>query len=137
LFLMEWEGFSHIKDFNLSQRTHFTMGSQTVQMSVGVLSVMLGIIMVTLVLSTGGIDASNEKSAPKCQLIDSNLRSSAMYFTRFCKSGNMPGITGPIIAIGQTVNNKFDGSPSRIGLNLTPREIYKLACVVRCQELDL
>jgi hypothetical protein len=132
---MEWGGFFPYIGFNVSQRAHFTMSSQTVQMSVCVL-VVLGLIMVSLVLSTGGIDASNEESKPKCQLIDSNLRSSAMYFTRFCKSGDFPGITGPIIAIGQTVNNKFDGSPSRVGINLTPRELYKLACVVRCQELD-
>jgi hypothetical protein len=110
------------------------MNSQTVQMSVGVLSV-LSIIVVSLVLFTGGTDTSNENK-PNCQLIDSNLRASAMYFTRFCKSGDFPGITGPIIAIGQTVNNKFDGSPSRVGINLTPHELYKLACVVRCQELD-
>jgi hypothetical protein len=107
------------------------MSSQIVQMSVCVL-VVLGLIVVSLVLSTGGIDASNELQ-PKCQLIDSNLR--AMYFTRFCKSGDLPGFTGPLVAIGQTVNNKFDGAP-RMGVNLSPRELYKLACVVRCQELD-
>jgi hypothetical protein len=107
------------------------MISQTVQMLVGVM-VALSIFVVSLVLFTGGIDASNE-SKPQCQLIDSNLR--AMYFTRFCKSGDLPGFTGPLVAIGQTVNNKFDGAP-RMGVNLSPRELYKLACVVRCQESD-
>jgi hypothetical protein len=131
---MEWGGFFPYIGFNVSQRAHFTMSSQTVQMSVGVL-VVLCLIVVCLVLNTSGIDASNE-SNPNCQLIDSNLRTTAMYFTRFCTSGDIPGITGPVIAIGQTVNNKFDGSPSRIGVNLSPRELYKLACVVRCQELD-
>jgi hypothetical protein len=102
-----------------------------VQMS-GCVLVVLSIIVVSLVLFTGGTNTINE-TRPQCQLIDSNLR--AMYFTRFCKSGDFPGITGPLVAIGQTVNNKFDGAP-RMGVNLSPRELYKLACVVRCQESD-
>jgi hypothetical protein len=97
-----------------------------------ILVIMLVILSVLSVLFA--IGTSDVKTDPACQLIDSNLRPSAMYFTRFCRSGHIPDIRGSIIAIGQTLDNTPNGPVSRIGLNLTPRELYKIACVTHCQE---
>ena len=72
---------------------------------------------------------------PVCDLIDTNQRQSGMYFTRLCDSGHMINVEGPVVAIWRTTNNKPDGEVSRTGVNLTPTELHKLSCIVRCSQM--
>ena len=58
-----------------------------------------------------------------------------MYFTRLCDSGDMINVDGPVVAIWRTKNNKPDGEVSWTGVNLTPTELHKLSCIVRCSQM--
>jgi hypothetical protein len=80
------------------------------------------------------IVVSAPSSSPECRLIDSILRPGGLYFTRLCDSGHWVDIHGPLVAIRRTLNNKPDGDVSRVGVNLTPAELHRLSCLVKCHE---
>jgi hypothetical protein len=91
------------------------------------IAVIMSLIVISSMLIISLVITTQSKSV--CDLIDSGA-----YFTRLCNYGYIDDIKGPIVAIGKTVNNKSDGDVSRIGINLSPRELHKLSCLVRCHE---
>jgi hypothetical protein len=78
--------------------------------------------------------SSSSLRKPECVLIDSILRPTALYFARLCDSGHLVDVHGALVAIRRTLNNKPDGDVSRVGVNLTPAELHRLSCLVKCHE---
>jgi hypothetical protein len=68
----------------------------------------------------------------QCELIDTNSRPSAPYLTRLCNYGHMDDVQGPIISIGIPIN---ESSLAAMGITITPTELHKISCLVRCNQL--
>jgi hypothetical protein len=95
----------------------------------------MSVVMFSTLLAIVFLASSADHWKPKCDLIDSITRPTGLYFTRLCNSGHFVDVHGPLVAIRRTLNNKPDGDPSIIGVNLTPIELHKISCLVKCHEM--
>jgi hypothetical protein len=89
--------------------------------------IMSMIMFSTLLAITFLVNSSSVK--PGCELIDSIRRPDGLYFARLCN------YTGTSVVIRRTMNNKPDGDFSKVGVNLTPDELHKISCLVKCHEM--
>jgi hypothetical protein len=65
-----------------------------------------------------------------CQTVDTNERPSGQYTTRICNYAYIPDTSEAIVSIGK---KNHDGTG--IGITLTITELYKIACIIKCNQI--
>jgi hypothetical protein len=65
-----------------------------------------------------------------CQTVGINERPSAKYITRICNYADIPDTSEALVSIGK---KNHDGTS--MGITLTLTELYKIACIIKCNQI--
>jgi hypothetical protein len=115
------------KDFWIK---HFKIMSQQKIIISTVMLIIISFISFIIMIKV----VSSDSSSPVCSLIDNIQRPEARYFVRLCDINHDMGSNSTFVIIRRTLNNKADGLPDKVGVNLLVKELHKISCILRCHE---
>jgi hypothetical protein len=96
------------------------------------LTLTMYLIMITLLLWIIKIGLCSQ-TISYCQIVDTNERLSGKYTTKLCNFGFMQDASEALVSIGKNDDN-MDGTRNG-GITLTLTELYKIACIIKCNQI--
>jgi hypothetical protein len=91
------------------------------------------LVMISSLLAIITIGLSSQ-TISYCQIVDTNERLSGKYTTKLCNFGLMQDANEALVSIGMKDDNNKDGG-TRTGVTLTLTELYKITCIIKCNQL--